>query len=131
MTRARDAQISLEDTPYDHCMARCVRRAFLCGEDSVTGQSSEHRKQWIVERLHDLSSIFSIDICAYAVLSNHYHAVLHVDRAQAEAWNEAEVLERWRRLFSGGALVERCVRGETSTQAEARCRSWWPSGGSV
>ncbi len=63
-------------------MARCVRRAFLCGEDSVTGQNFDHRKQWLEDRIYELASIFSIKICAYAVMSNHYHLVLHVDREQ-------------------------------------------------
>ncbi|WP_332874052.1 hypothetical protein [Amphritea pacifica] len=35
MTRARHQIISTADTPYYHCIARCVRRAFLCGEDSL------------------------------------------------------------------------------------------------
>ena len=95
MTQSRETQVSLDDTPYYHCMARCVRRAFLCGEDSLTGQSYEHRKQWIVDRLRELSGIFSINICAYAIMANHYHAVLHVDREQAEGWDEREVLDRW------------------------------------
>jgi putative transposase len=51
MTLARCQQISLEETPFYHCLARCVRRAFLCGEDSLTGQSFEHRKLWIVDML--------------------------------------------------------------------------------
>lgn len=66
-------------------MARCVRRAFLCGEDSLTGQSYEHRKQWIVDKLMELAGIFAIDVCAYAVMSNHYHVVLRVDSERAQA----------------------------------------------
>ena len=78
MTQARKQLISLEDTPYYHCISRCVRRAFLCGEDQVTGENYEHRKTWIVEKLKELSEVFAIEICAYAILSNHYHVILHV-----------------------------------------------------
>jgi len=49
MPTARKYQISLSDTPYYHCVSRCVRRAFLCGEDIVSGQSYEHRKQWVAD----------------------------------------------------------------------------------
>jgi len=72
MTRARQQQISLDDTPFYHCMARCVRRAFLCGEDALTDRSYEHRKAWIVDRLRELADVFAIDVCAYAILGNHY-----------------------------------------------------------
>ena len=47
MPRARSQQISLQDTPYYHCVSRCVRRAFLCGEDPVSGASFEHRRDWV------------------------------------------------------------------------------------
>jgi hypothetical protein len=52
MPRARSQQISLQDTPYYHCVSRCVRRAFLCGEDPVSGESFEHRSG----RLYGLNS---------------------------------------------------------------------------
>ncbi|MFI0412735.1 MAG: transposase [Candidatus Thiodiazotropha sp.] len=54
MTRARETLISLEATPYYHCISRCVRRAWLCGEDPYTGQSFEHRRQWVLDRLREL-----------------------------------------------------------------------------
>ena len=94
MTQPRKQQISLEDTSYYHCIARCVRRAYLCGEDSVNGVNYDHRKQWIVSRLRFLSYIYAIDIAAYAVMSNHYHVVLHVDKEKAESWTAKEVVER-------------------------------------
>ena len=72
MTQARSQQVSLEDTLYYHCISRCVRRAFLCGEDHVTGGNYEHRKTWIVEKLKELSEVFAIDVCAYEIMSNHY-----------------------------------------------------------
>lgn len=107
MTIARKAQISLEETPFYHCYVRCVRRAFLCGDDDATGENYDHRKQWIVSRLRFLSYVYAIDICAYTVLSNHYHVVLHVDQARAEGWSREEVTERWMQLYSGHTLVNR------------------------
>lgn len=32
MTRPRATLVSVEDTPYYHCIGRCVRRAYWCGE---------------------------------------------------------------------------------------------------
>ncbi|MCP4295691.1 MAG: hypothetical protein GY786_08805, partial [Proteobacteria bacterium] len=46
-----------------------------------------------------LASVFAIKICAYAVMSNHYHIVLFVDTEQAESWSDEEVTQRWGRLF--------------------------------
>jgi REP element-mobilizing transposase RayT len=113
MTQARATQVSLDDTPYYHCICRCVRRAFLCGRDQYSGQNYEHRRQWVVDRLAALVEAFSVDICAYAVMSNHYHLVLRIDRDRARAWSAEQVVERWLRLFSGHSLVQRWRRGET------------------
>jgi hypothetical protein len=71
--------VSLQDTRYYHLISRCVRRAYLCGEDAYTKQSYEHRRQWMVDRILFLTSIFSIDVATYAVMSNHYHLVVYVD----------------------------------------------------
>ena len=120
MPRPRKVQISLEATPYYHCVSRCVRRAFLCGQDDHSGQSYEHRRQWIEERMQSLAKSFALDICAYAVLSNHYHVVLHVDREQAQAWSDREVIQRWHQLFSGHGLTRRYLAGESLLKAEQR-----------
>ena len=83
MTRPRSEQICVEDTPYYHCISRCVRRSFLCGVDHYTGVSYEHRRQWVEDRLLFLAEVFAIDVCAYAVMSNHTHVVLHINTAKA------------------------------------------------
>ncbi|WP_306799435.1 Type I secretion system protein TolC [Alcanivorax quisquiliarum] len=65
MAKPRSQQISLDTTAYYHCIGRCVRRAFLCGEDALTGCSFEHRRVWMVERLALLTDVFAIDLYAY------------------------------------------------------------------
>jgi REP element-mobilizing transposase RayT len=64
----------------------------------VTGYSFEHRRAWIEARLLKQAQIFAIDVCAYAVMSNHYHLVLHINSEQNRAWDDAEVVARWQRL---------------------------------
>ena len=120
MPRPRKSLVSLDDTPYYHCVSRCVRRAFLCGEDQHSGRSFEHRRGWIEERLLTLSNQFAIDICAYAVMSNHTHLVLYVDAEQVQSWSIGEVIARWHALFSGTLFSQRFLRGETLAAVELK-----------
>ena len=112
MPRPRKRQVSLSDTPYYHCISRCVRRAFLCGKDPVTDFDFSHRRGWLVDRLKLVSEVFSVDLCAYAVMSNHYHVIVRIDQNRAGSWSAVEVAERWTRLFAGAPLVQRWVSGE-------------------
>jgi len=112
MATARNRQISLIDTPYYHCISRCVRRAFLCGEDKVSGQSYEHRRGWVEDKLLALSQVFAIDVCAFAVMSNHTHLVLFVDIEQAALWTTKDVIERWHQLFKGTLITQQYLCGD-------------------
>ncbi len=56
-----------------HCVQRVVRRAFLCGVDPLSGNSYDHRRTWIRDRLESLAGLFGVEIAAFAVLSNHVH----------------------------------------------------------
>jgi REP element-mobilizing transposase RayT len=118
MARPRSTLISLETTPYYHCISRCVRRCFLFGRDSLTGRDFNHRKPWLLQRLKLLAEVFAIDIPAYAIMSNHYHLVLHVDKAKADAWTQEEVITRWLRLHRGPELIQRHVLGEALHEHE-------------
>jgi REP element-mobilizing transposase RayT len=118
MPQPRKSQVSLDDTPYYHCVSRCVRRAYLCGEDKQTGKSYEHRRQWVEDYLLKLADVFAIDVCAYAVMSNHTHIVLHVNQQQAEAWSIQEVLERWHRLHKGTLLTQMYLNIELRAQLD-------------
>jgi REP element-mobilizing transposase RayT len=118
MPRSRASQVSLIDTPFYHCVSRCVRRSFLCGVDNYSGQSFEHRRSWVEDRLLFLASVLAIDICAYAVMSNHVHVVLHIDKAKALGWSISEVVKRWHQLHNGTLLTQKYRRKEALTVGE-------------
>jgi REP element-mobilizing transposase RayT len=109
MTRARKQLISLDATSYYHCVSRCVRRAFLCGQAS-SGKNYEHRRQWIEDKIYQLSEIFAIDLCAYAIMHNHYHLVLHVAKKRSQQWSDKEVVIRWHQLFKGTPLTHQFLK---------------------
>jgi len=118
MPRARKHLICVDTTPYYHVVSRCVRRAFLCGEDRLTGKSYEHRRGWIEDRVRRLSAIFCVDIAAYAIMNNHYHLVVKLAPDRARTWSDDEVLERWAALYRGPLLMQRYREGETLSAAE-------------
>ena len=82
-----------------HTVQRCVRRAFLCGEDSISGRNYEHRRQWIRDRLEFLASVFAIDCLTYTVMSNHIHLILRSRPDIVRNWSDEQVARRWLRLY--------------------------------
>ena len=118
MGYARKHQISLKETPHYHCVARCVRRAWLWGKDEYAGKDYSHRKYWVIERLRELCEVFALEVCAYAIMSNHYHLVLFVDLERSKEWSEEEVIARWSRIFQIPRLVDRYRRHELESTAE-------------
>ena len=126
MPTARSRLVDVSVTPWYHCISRCVRRAFLCGE------GREHRKQWIENRLKVLSGIFAVECAGFSVMDNHLHVLLRLDAQKAEQWSAEEVARRWFGLFplrdlSGKAMAvtdERVGRfaADAGWVAEARRR---------
>ncbi len=110
MPKPRKSLIAVESTLYYYCVARCVRRAFLCGQDLQTGKNYEHRRGWLESRLLELPNVFAIDVASYAIMSNHYHAVLHINTLRAKSWSDLKVVERWHMLFRDGSSPYLVVR---------------------
>jgi hypothetical protein len=102
-----------------HCFSRCVRRAFLYGFDTLTCRDFSHRKAWLVERLRYLAAIFAIEVCAYAVMENHYHTILRTRPDIVAMWSDQEVATRWLTLFP----QDRDLRGAPMPPAEEETRA--------
>ena len=114
MTAPRSLIVDPAAPGFYHCVSRCVRRAFLCGLDHLTGRDCSHRKLWVEDRLRELAELFALNIYAYAVMSNHLHVVVQLDPETALAWPSDEVASRWVRLFP----VK--VAGELDSEANAQ-----------
>ena len=99
MARPRSELIDRENGGFYHLYDRCVRQAWLCGEDPNTGENFDHRREWIEHRMLFLTEIFPIDVYAYAVMSNHYHIVVNYCPDRAREWSDDEVARRWARVF--------------------------------
>ncbi len=112
MPRPRRTQVSIEDTPMYHCCSRVTRRAFLLGDDELTGKNYDHRRGWVESQLLKLAGVFAIDIAAYAVMSNHLHVVLSVDIYESNRWTDKEVVEHWHQIFLGTEVTQKFVKGE-------------------
>ena len=124
MPRPRSEIVNVDETPWYHVVGRCVRRAFLCGVDPCTGRNHDHRRDWVQERILQLSSVFAIDVAAFAVMSNHYHIVLRIDADMAKAWSWVDVAWRWTQLYAGTDLVRSYLKKpdsfETMIEAEKK-----------
>ncbi len=78
-----------------HCINRCVRRAFLCGKDPLTGTDYEHRRELIRERMEFLAGVMGIEVLGFAVMSNHFHCILRSRHDVVATWSDDEVALKW------------------------------------
>ena len=126
MTQPRHSLISLDYTPYYHIISRCVRRAFLCGRDQYAKKNYNHRRQWIKDRIHALQDVFCIDIAAYAIMNNHYHLVIHINKNKEQLLADGDVVKRWSRLFKIPTFIMKELdKGQTlSLRAQILVNIW-------
>jgi len=87
-------------------------------KNNYHGKSYEYRRQWVEDKLLELAKVFCIEVCAYAVMSNHTHVVLYVDDKKANRLNDKAILIRWHKLFKGTLLTQKYLQGEKLSKAE-------------
>ena len=62
--------------------------------------------------------MFSVDLCAYAVMSNHYHVVIRIDADAVKQWTDQEVANRWMQIFNGPLLMHQYLGNADLTEPE-------------
>jgi len=104
-----------------HCFTRCVCAGhFFAGAIPVTRRDFSHRKALIVDRLRELAAIFAIEVCAYAIMENHYHIILRICADIVASWTDREVATRWLTLYPRGVGL----KGTSGSIIESRFRPW-------
>ena len=139
---ARHQIIEPDKVSSYHLVARCVRKAFLCGVDKYSGKDFSHRRYWVESRLKDVvKNVFLIELISHAVMSNHVHFVVRVRPDLAATLSDEEVMRRWWCLFprkiKGAYAVEPPQElkdiwlADSTWLSERRCRltsiSWFMS----
>ena len=99
-TNRRDV-VAVGEVQVFHCVNRCVRRAYLCGRDPVSGKDFEVRREWIRGRLEFLAGVMGVEVLGYCVMSNHVHCILRSRPDVVEAWTADEVALKWWNLCPG------------------------------
>ena len=77
MTRVNRAdQLDPDAIEIAHVFNRLVRRCFLMGDDPVTGNNYDHRKNWVEAMMQVQAKYFAIDLLGFSIMSNHFHQIL-------------------------------------------------------
>ncbi len=116
MTQARSKQMDYDKPGYYHVMGRCVRRAWLCGEDELTKINYDYRKIWVRDQTKHLSENFYVEIGAYAVMSNHLHLVVRNRPDLVEKATNLEVARRYLNVYPGKRLKKDIPRIPTEEE---------------
>lgn len=123
MRTPRSLQFDHRAPPFLHVISRCVRRAFLCGDEC------EHRRLWIERRLEMLAGCFAIDVAGFAVMANHLHLVVRPVPERIGGWSDEQVARSWLRAcapMDRDGLVDEPVdlRIEAAMQNVSRITEW-------
>ncbi len=107
-----------------HCWNRCVQRAWLCGQDPVTGIDYGYRREVIEEVERQLAGLFAIDIGFHAEQANHLHLILRTRPDLAATYLDDEVRRRWWILVRLKRTGNGRIEEPTAEELERERRRW-------
>lgn len=86
----RDKQILPETVRHYHLMSRCARKQMLLDDPK--------RKDFMLAWLRALDGAYAVEVGRFALMGNHFHAVVRINLERAKAWSPVEVVTRWLKL---------------------------------
>ena len=110
-----------------HCINRCVRRGFLCGDDPVTGVNYEHRREWIRHRFEFLAEHMAVEVLGFAILSNHFHIVLRNRPDSGNDWSDDEADAGFDELGALGWLLNLLTLAANGTDIQTGAQEFLKS----
>lgn len=93
-TCARKVVVEEGVVGFYHVWGRCVRRAYLCGTDKLTGKNYDYRRDWIVETEKDFAALFAVEICFHVETGNELNLVLRTRPDIVKGLSDEDVVRR-------------------------------------
>jgi hypothetical protein len=106
MTSARNSIVNYAETKWFHCISRIARS--LPSLQSNNGLT----KNWLVNRIRELSEIFAIRVGGHAIMGTHFHLLLRVETEEAAELTAVEVARRWAKVCPPKDRKRRILRDE-------------------
>jgi len=92
---ARREVVAKGEVGVYHCWNRCVQRALLCGNDPITGQDYDYRRDWVEQTEQLLARLFAVEVAFHAEMANHIHVILRSRPDLPQDWSDRAVVRRW------------------------------------
>jgi hypothetical protein len=91
---ARKDVVDRDEVGVYHVWGRCVRRAWLCGDDPLSGIDYSERRQWIRQLQEQLAALFAMEVEFHCEMSNHLHQVIRTRPDIVITWPDEDVVRR-------------------------------------
>lgn len=102
------------ESGFYHVWTRCVRRAYLFGDDEQTVGDYKYRRSWLLQYLVQLCRLFAVEVNFHAEMKNHFHLLLRTRPDIVNLWSDEEAVRRWMTI----CRLIRSEDGETIRELE-------------
>ena len=96
MTKPRNSSMNPLEIETHHVWSRVVQRAMLIGVDPMSKVDYGERREILRSLLQYQAETFAVDVGNYAILGNHFHAILRSRPDIVATWSDEECAFRYK-----------------------------------